>query len=122
VKYPPTFAGFLKAVFDTLRGKKLRPRIPKDEPVRDIDDYEIYEPDNGPGMEFWRAEAEKLAERKEQEKADAEKLMIQDFESRHAEEASTETAEFGGEAEERDDSSGTDDFHADVGVEIDEDF
>ena len=83
MQYPPTFLGFLKAIFDTVQGKTLRPRIPKDEPARDIEDYEIYEPDKDPGMEFWRARAEELAERKEQEKFEAEERMIEDYEFRH---------------------------------------
>jgi len=121
------FLGFLKAVAQSfMPRKKYRQnsgdsRNEPDKSYWDLD-TEIPDPDDKRDMEFWRAEAEKLAERKGQEKADAEKRMIEDYESRHAEEASTETAEFGGEAEETDDSSGTDDFHADVGIEIDEDF
>lgn len=92
MEYPPTFLGFLKAVFDTLRGKKLRPRIPKDKSAKDIDDYEGYDSSKDPGKEFWHTEAQKLAERKEQDKIEAEKRMIEDYEFRHKDDREDENA------------------------------
>ncbi|MFH1014437.1 MAG: hypothetical protein V1762_00720 [Nitrospirota bacterium] len=135
MRYPPNFKGFLKALFDTLRGKKLRPRIPKDESERNIDDYEIYEPEKDPGMEFWQKKAEEFAERKEQEKLAAEKRMIEDYESRHKDDKEAESAndepkaivesksfvtrhENTTELPEKD----AGDFHADVGIELDKEF
>lgn len=144
MRYPPNFIGFLKALFDTFRGKKLRPRIPKDEPARDIEDYEIYEPDKDPGMEFWRARAEELAERKEQEKFEAEERMIEDYEFRHKDDREDENAadEPKATVEKRSfitredcpakwaeedavkdyDSSDGDDFNADSGMDFDGEF
>lgn len=92
MRYPPNFIGFLKAVFDTFLGKKLRPGIPRDEHVWNPDDYDIHEPGKDPGKEFWRARAEELAERKEQEKIEAEKRMIEDYEFMHKDDREDETA------------------------------
>ena len=113
MQYPPTFLGFLKAIFDTVQGKKLRPRIPKDEPARDIEDYQVYEPDKDPGKEFWQKKAEELAERKEQEKFEAEERMIEDYEFQHKD----DVAEL---KDEQSTSAEQDDFHADIGIEFDE--
>ena len=144
MRYPPNFIGFLKALFDPFRGKKLRPRIPWDEHVRNPDDYDIYEPGKDPGMEFWRARAEELAERKEQEKFEAEERMIEDYEFRHKDDREDKNAADGPEAivEKRSfvtreegttdlaeedaaedyDSSDGDDFNADSGTDFDGEF
>jgi hypothetical protein len=109
MEYPPNFLGFLKALFDTLRGKKLRPRIPKDEPARDIDDFEIYEPDKDPGIEWWREKLNEKVQQDELENAEAEQQMIKDYESRHAE--NSESDEKAGEME----SDNANDFGSDFG-------
>lgn len=133
--YPPNFKGFLKALFDTfVLGKKLKPVIPKDERGWNVDGYEIYEPGNDPGMEFWQARADEIAARKECENLEKDKRIIEDYEFRHKDDIEVKVVTDGpkvigesksfvtrdeGPAESAEDA---DDFQADVGIEIDEDF
>lgn len=93
MRYPPTFLGFLKAVFDTfVLGKKLKPVIPKDEYGWNIDGYEVYEPGKDPGMEFWQARADEIAARKESENLEKDKRIIEDYEFRHKDDIEVKAA------------------------------
>lgn len=81
--------GFLKALFDTffVQNKKFRPRNPADDmPVWNIDEIDVPYPDDDPGERWWQAQLEKRIEAKEKADELIAKMLIEDYESEHAEE------------------------------------
>jgi hypothetical protein len=104
--YRPTVSGFFKAVFDTLRGKKLKPKIFDDSKpgwtMREI--YENYSfsygsVDKEPTEEWWKERLMEKIEAMEREEELITKMMIEDYERRHAED-SDETEEADSEGRE----------------------
>jgi len=120
MEYPPTFAGFFRAVFDTLLGKKPGHKTSVDKhDSADIQDFygSYYDSRDGdPGDAFWQKKAEEYVDRREYEKHEAERQMIEDYEFQHKDDVA--------EPEDQPESLMADNFDADfdIGTEFGSSF
>ncbi len=121
MEYPPTVTGFFRAVFDTLLGKKPEHKTSGDKhdsaDIRDFHDFYYDSRDGDPGDAFWQKKAEEYIDRREYEKCEAERQMIEDYEFQHKD----DVAEPEGEGISDFSNDGFDaDFN--IGTEFDSDF